>query len=33
MRGLGTGLFVDTLPEYRINEHAYQFSFFIAPLA
>ena len=33
MRGLGTGLFVDTLPEYRINERAYQFSFFIAPLA
>jgi beta-galactosidase len=33
MRGLGTGLFVDTLLQYRLNERAYQFSFFIAPLA
>jgi beta-galactosidase len=32
MRGLGTGLFVDTLPEYLLNARTYHFTFSIAPL-
>ena len=32
MRGLGTGLFVDTLPEYQLNEAEYEFSFYIKGL-
>jgi beta-galactosidase len=31
MRGLGTGLFVDTLPEYLLNARTYQFHFVLQP--
>jgi hypothetical protein len=27
MRGLGTGLMVDTLPHYQLHEHEYHFTF------
>ncbi|MFM2033167.1 MAG: hypothetical protein RLZZ297_1932 [Chloroflexota bacterium] len=33
MRGLGTGLFVDTLPEYLLNAREYAFRFVITPRA
>jgi len=29
MRGLGTGLMVDTLPQYRLNDHQYHFGFWV----
>jgi hypothetical protein len=29
MRGLGTGLMVDTLPQYRLNAHQYHFGFWV----
>ena len=32
MRGLGTGLMVDTLPQYRLNERTYHFAFWVRPL-
>lgn len=32
MRGLGTGLMVDTLPQYRLNEGTYHFAFWVRPL-
>mgnify|MGYP001033297132 CR=1 FL=1 len=32
-RGLGTGLFVDTLEQYQVNEREYTFSFEIKPLS
>jgi beta-galactosidase len=32
MRGLGTGLGVDTLPQYQLNEHEYDFTFYIKVL-
>ena len=31
MRGLGTGLFVDTLPEYLLNARSYHFHFVLQP--
>ncbi len=31
MRGLGTGLFVDTLPEYLLNASSYHFHFVVQP--
>ncbi len=32
MRGLGTGLVVDTLPQYQLNEPEYSFTFYLKPV-